>query len=201
MTVHAAIRGAIAAWAKHLPHTWPSLSKLRHRRFPCAFGVAMSIACMPAQAGSPGGLRLAVAFTSAATPYAATVRDFFARYDAGKTLGECEDALLNIESATFGVESKKLGGDAAFAALADRKRRKQIGTVLARYRDKHNGDGLDGLLVVEKAGGQLILYGVSAAAEYPLQTAKTDAASVGQTAKLDLAVCKAIVRLPVMREP
>jgi hypothetical protein len=173
------------------------------KSFSClaAFGFAASLACLPARAGSPGGLRLAVAVTGVAAPYAPQVRAFFTRYEAGRSLRECEDSLLNIESVTFDVEPKRLEGNAGFAGLADRSQRKRIGKFLTQYRDKTGTTGLDGLLVVDKIGDTLILHGVSAAAAYPLQAARIGVATVGQAAKLDLALCKAVVQLPVMRAP
>jgi hypothetical protein len=154
-----------------------------------------------ANAGSPGGLIIGVIADSAAEQYVERVRAFFDRYDTPAGLHACDGAQLNIDSAIFKISPQRINPGVVRTALSGAKQRKKFEAMLANYRDKNHPSGLDGILAIEKTSDGLALKGISASWDEPVHTVKLSAGAVEQASKLDAAVCRALVELPVMRAP
>ena len=141
-----------------------------------------------------------VAPTVGAAPYVAKLDSFFQRYSKGRTLQECDGAQLNIEQATFSDRKNSFTAEGTLA-VQSRKDRKQFAKRMAAYRDRDHPEGLDGVLAMDLQDSFLVLRSVAADEAEPIHTTRVRLSDLGNSAVFDLAVCKVLVPISVMRAP
>ena len=153
----------------------------------------------PAHAGSPGGLQVVVLGSAKAAPHIGQVKSFFAMpHDDPMS---CLDSQLNLNSGYRKGAPKGITADLALAAVADKRKRATLARLLSGYRDKDHKRGFDAALAYDVKGSKLTFYGISAFADADVEVSAIALADVNDKQKFNLAVCKALVNLPVMEAP
>lgn len=161
--------------------------------------LAVLAATGAAHAGSVDGLNIAAIADISASVYQGAVTQFLADHEASNI--RCGKYPLNLENVYTANLPPQLTSELALAALKDSAKRKQLGKVLTRYRDKTVDRGFDAVLVYEVKGAQLRFYGISGAADEKPVVATLTVAEAKDQKKFDIAACKALASLPVLAEP
>ena len=156
-------------------------------------------AVLPASAGSPGGLKIVVIGAAKTAAYAEQVKTYFAMSHSDPM--SCLDSTLNLNSGYSESTPKGMTADLALGAVSDKKKRRQLGKLMSAYRDSAHPRGFDGALAYDLKDGKLALHGVSALADAEVATSWIALADVKDKSKFNLAMCKALVNLPVMEAP
>jgi hypothetical protein len=159
----------------------------------------LALAQAGAHAGSPGGLQLVVLGSDKAAAHSAQVKAFFASYRPGEIA--CLDTQLNIGSGYSEASPKGFTPALALAAVKDKNKRKELARLMSAYRDKQHKRGFDGALAYDIKDGMLELYGISAFADAAVEVARIAPADASDAGKFTMAVCRALVNLPVMEAP
>lgn len=153
-----------------------------------------------AHAGSPDGLQLLILGTTGADAQAEAVKQYFARYSIDKPGFNCLDSQLNISEA-YQQPIKGVSAELALAALNDKKQRKQLSKLVKSYRDRTHDRGFDGVLLYDVSGDKLVFRGIPGDSGDAVLTSPIALTDVKNTAKFNLAICKAMVEIPVLMEP
>jgi hypothetical protein len=95
----------------------------------------------------------------------------------------------------------QLTGDLAVGSVNDKARRKRLGKLLTRYRDATLDHGFDAALAYEVRDGKVRLYGISGDPNGKVFVSSLTLDEAQDQKKFNVAVCKAVSRLPVLAEP
>lgn len=152
-------------------------------------------------AGSPGGLQLVILPTESGMPYMPEIARFFERYNPDDGKSDCNDTQLHLGSGVTRTKTKNISSPLALAAISDQKKRKQFTRALESYRDNDHESGFDGALVVDASGNVIKFYGISALMAVKIQHASIPIAKASDPNALSLAICMAVIQLPVMEAP
>jgi len=87
------------------------------------------------------------------------------------------------------------------SAVNDKAKRKLLGKLLTRFRDATLDHGFDAVLAYEVKDGQLRLYGISGNPSRKVVVSSLTVDDAQDQKKFNVAVCKAVSRLPVLAEP
>ena len=166
-----------------------------------ATGLLLACAHAMACAGSPGGLQIVIVGTAKALPHGVALDAFFARYNADNNDADCDNSQLNIDSVYRKAAQAGVTPDLALAATSDRKQRKRLGGLLGRFRDKNHPRGFDGALAYDLRDDKILLYGISAMPEIKIYASVLPMADLRDIKKINMAICHALVHLPVLEEP
>lgn len=154
-----------------------------------------------ASAGSPDGLQLVMIGTAKAAAQKPALDAFFKRYNPNTTDADCEDTQLNINS-VYGEPGKAgITPELAIAATSDKKRRAALGQLMSKFRDKTHDRGFDGALVYDVQNDKILLYGISAMSSIKQYVSVLPLSDLQDLKKANLAICHALVQLPVLAEP
>ena len=153
-----------------------------------------------AHAGSPDGLSIAAVGNASGAPYTRAIKRFVADHRAHK-VADCNDYMLNVANAYFTNLPPQLTGDLAVAAVNDKAKRKRLGKLLTRFRDATLDHGFDAALAYEVKDGQLRLYGISGNPSRKVIVLSLTLDEAQDQKKFNVAVCKAVSRLPVLAAP
>ena len=153
-----------------------------------------------AYAGSPDGLSIAAVGNASGAPYTGAIKQFVADHEADK-VADCNDHMLNVANVYFTNLPPQLTGDLAVAAVTDKAKRKRLGKLLTRFRDATLDHGFDAALAYEVKDGQLRLYGISGNPSRKVIESSLTLDEARDQKKFNVAVCKAVSRLPVLAEP
>lgn len=129
------------------------------------------------------------------------IDDYLKRYDAGKQNFDCLDAQLNLENVSSTTALKNVSTDSVFAAATSPSAHKALARKLERYRDEARDHGYDGALAYRQEGDQLAFYSVAAFAPEPVHIVKLPLAALKDELKVNAAICKVLVKIPVNAEP
>lgn len=152
-------------------------------------------------AGSPDGLQLVMIGTAKAAAQKPALDAFFKRYNPGTTDADCEDTQLNINSVYAEPGKAGITPELAIAATTDKKQRAALGKLMAKFRDKTHDRGFDGALVFDVQNDKILLYGISAMSSIKQYVSMLPLSDLQYPKKTNLAVCHALVQLPVLAEP
>ena len=89
----------------------------------------------------------------------------------------------------------------AVEATTNARQRVRLAKALASYRDKVHPTGFNGALVVDAKGGQVELFGFSADDSAKPFKATLTLSAMNARSTLEKAMCRVLVRLPVLEEP
>jgi hypothetical protein len=89
----------------------------------------------------------------------------------------------------------------ALGSTNDIKQRRSLGKVMARFRDKNHERGFDGALAYDVQDDKILLYGISAMPSVKLHASVLPLTDLRDAKKTGLAICHALVHLPVLAEP
>lgn len=152
-------------------------------------------------AGSPDGLQLVMVGTAKAAAQKPALDAFFKRYNPGTTDADCEDTQLNINSVYAEPGKAGITPELAIAATTDKKQRAALGKLMSKFRDKTHDRGFDGALVYDVQNDKILLYGISAMSSIKQYVSVLPLSDLQNPKKANLAVCHALVQLPVLAEP
>jgi hypothetical protein len=153
-----------------------------------------------AHAGSPDGLSIAAVGNASGAPYTGAIKQFVADHEADK-VADCNDHMLNVANVYFTNLPPQLTGDLAVGSVNDKARRKRLGKLLTRYRDATLNHGFDAALAYEVRDGNVRLYGISGDPNGKVFVSILTLDEAQDQKKFNVAVCKAVSRLPVLAEP
>ena len=162
--------------------------------------LGLSLSAVAAHAGSPDGLSIAVVGNASGAPYTGAIKQFVADHRAHK-VADCSETRLSVANAYFTNLPPQLTGDLAVAAVHDKARRKRLGKLLTRFRDATLDHGFDAALAYEVKDGQLRLYGISGNPSRKVVVSSLTLDEAQDQKKFNVAVCKAVSRLPVLAAP
>jgi hypothetical protein len=152
-------------------------------------------------AGSPDGLQLVLVGTAKAAAQKPALDAFFKRYNPGSTDADCEDTQLNINSVYADPGKAGITPELAIAATTSKQQRAALGKLMSRFRDKSHDRGFDGALVYDVQNDKILLYGISAMSSIKQYVSVLPLSDLQNPKKANLAVCHALVQLPVLAEP
>ncbi len=167
----------------------------------CLFALIATAANPAAWAGTPDGLQLISLATERADPYATAINAYFDRYDHDATASHCENSRLNIGGVYVKKGKKGLNSEMALAGAVNKKKRQQLGLLMTKFRDKNHDRGFDAGLVYDVKDESLILYGVSADIDTKVVSSVLPITDLQNPAKVNAAICHALVNIPVLAEP
>ena len=72
---------------------------------------------------------------------------------------------------------------------------------MTKFRDKNHDRGFDAALVYDVKDGSLVLHGVSADIDTKVVSSVLPFSDLKNTAKVNAAICHALVNIPVLAEP
>ena len=153
-----------------------------------------------AHAGSPDGLSIAAVGNASGAPYTGAIKQFVADHEADK-VADCNDHMLNVANVYFTNLPAQLTGDLAVAAVNDKAKRKLLGKLLTRFRDATLKHGFDAALAYEVRDGKVRLYGISGDPNERVLVSSLTLDEAQDQKKFNVAVCKAVSRLPVLAAP
>jgi hypothetical protein len=162
--------------------------------------LGLSLTAVAAHAGSPDGLSLAAVGTASAAAYTGAIKQFVADHEADK-VADCNDHMLNVANVYFTNLPSQLTGDLAVSAVNDKAKRKRLGKLLTRFRDATLDHGFDAALAYEVRDGKVRLYGISGDPDDKVLVSSLTLDEAQDQKKFNVAVCKAVSRLPVLAEP
>ena len=161
---------------------------------------ALLASATAAHAGSPDGLSIAAVGNASGVRYTGAIKQFVADHEADK-VADCNDHMLNVANVYFTNLPPQLTGDLAVAAVNDKAKRKRLGKLLTGFRDATLDHGFDAALAYEVKDGQLRLYGISGNPSRKVIVSSLTLDEAQDQKKFNVAVCKAVSRLPVLAEP
>ena len=165
-----------------------------------AFSMLAGLPSM-AIAGSPDGLQIVMIGTARAAAQKPALDAFFFRYNPGTTDADCEDTQLNINSVYAEPGKAGITPELAISATTDKKQRAALGKLMSKFRDKTHDRGFDGALVYDVQNDKILLYGISAMSSIKQFVSVLPLSELQNPKKTNLAVCHALVQLPVLAEP
>lgn len=163
--------------------------------------LVLLLANTAARSGSPDGLHLLIVSNDNASAYASVVQDYFNRYRPGYKGFSCEDAQLNIASVYQKSHPAGIDADQVRLAIKTVPAHKKLARLLQRYRDKQNDCGFDGVLYYEVKEQYLDIRGISAGDHSDIYLSKIPLAKTNDEKAINAAMCKAIINLPILKEP
>jgi hypothetical protein len=162
--------------------------------------LGLSLTSVGAHAGSPDELSIAAVGNASGAPYTGAIKQFVADHEADK-VADCNDHMLNVANVYFTNLPPQLTGELAVAAVNDKAKRKLLGKLLTRFRDATLDHGFDAALAYEVKDGQLRLYGISGNPSRKVVVSSLTLDEAQDQKKFNVAVCKAVSRLPVLAAP
>lgn len=164
--------------------------------------ISALLACAPCLgfAGSPDGLQLVVLGTSQAVVAQAKIAQYFAEYEKSEGNFDCDDSMLSIGSAMQKPVSA-ITSEKALNSVTDKKQRLEFSKALASYRDARHGRGFDGALLYDIQDDTLKIYGISAWSKEKIHRSELKPSDWNNKTKFRLAMCRAIVGMPVLQSP
>jgi hypothetical protein len=162
--------------------------------------LGLSLSATAAHAGSPDGLSIAAVGNASGAPYTGAIKQFVADHHAHKVV-DCNETMLNVANVYFTNLPPQLTGDLAVAAVHDKTKRKRLGKLLTRFRDATLDHGFDAALAYELRDGKVRLYGISGDPGLKFLVSSLTLDEAQDQKKFNVAVCKAVSRLPVLAEP
>jgi hypothetical protein len=162
--------------------------------------LGLSLTAVAAHAGAPDGLSIVAVGNASGAPYTSAIKQFVADHEADK-VADCNDHMLNVANVYFTNLPPQLTGDLAVAAVNDNAMRKRLGKLLTGFRDATLDHGFDAALAYEVKDGKLRLYGISGNPSRKVIVSSLTLDEAQDQKKFNVAVCKAVSRLPVLAEP
>jgi hypothetical protein len=108
---------------------------------------------------------------------------------------------LNIAGAYYKTENTGITPDIAIAALSDATKRDRLGKLMKKFRDKNHEHGFDGALAYDVKDEKIFLYGISPLRKVKIYASVLPMEDLHNTKKINLAICHALVNIPVLAEP
>ena len=162
---------------------------------------ALFLIAQPAFPGTPGGLQILMLRPAVDEQrFQTAITAFFSRYSPDDGM-ECLDTLLNIDSVTTETSIKNVVAENIIKATTSKTEHKALAKKLGAYRDRAHDHGYDAALTYRNEGDQLVFYAVGSFADVPARVSKLPITALQDNARVDEAICKALVHIPVNAEP